>query len=374
MLFWTFFYLSPCCFELFLICRHAVLNNQMYLLTLSTYGYIYNVSTFLICRHAVLNNQMYLLTFSPYGYMDNVSTFLICRHAVLNNQMYLLTFSTYGYIYNVSTFLICRHAVLNNQMYLLTRSTYGYIYNVSTFLICRHAVLNNQMYLLTLSTYGYMDNVSTFLICRHGVLNNQMYLLTLSTYGYMNTVSTFLICRHVVLNNQMYLLMYSTYGYMNNVSTFLIIAITLSPVCKKFRRRHYEIFCLSIFFFKKTGFDSFMGTNCMEYPVFRGKIRKKIHQIVVCWISPKFGKGKCFGFHFHIHAGIARDTDDKTVVFFLYSCTNVRSKPPRADVASFAFRLRGINPFMLKGTLASSVDLDQTPQNAASDKGLHCLH
>ena len=27
-----------------------------------------------------------------------------------------------------------------------------------------------------------------------------------------------------------------------------------------------------------------------------------------------------------------------------------------------------------KGTLANSVDTDQTPQNAASDRGLHCLH
>ena len=36
------------------------------------------------------------------------------------------------------------------------------------------------------------------------------------------------------------------------------------------------------------------------------------------------------------------------------------------------------NPFMsnvpIKGTLANSVDLDQTPQNAASDQGHHCLH
>ena len=28
----------------------------------------------------------------------------------------------------------------------------------------------------------------------------------------------------------------------------------------------------------------------------------------------------------------------------------------------------------IKGTLANSVDPDQTPQNAASDQGLHCLH
>ena len=27
----------------------------------------------------------------------------------------------------------------------------------------------------------------------------------------------------------------------------------------------------------------------------------------------------------------------------------------------------------IKGTLANSVDPDQTPQNAASDLGLHCL-
>ena len=27
-----------------------------------------------------------------------------------------------------------------------------------------------------------------------------------------------------------------------------------------------------------------------------------------------------------------------------------------------------------KGTLANSVDPDQTPQNAASDQGQHCLH
>ena len=29
--------------------------------------------------------------------------------------------------------------------------------------------------------------------------------------------------------------------------------------------------------------------------------------------------------------------------------------------------------FTIKGTLTNSVDLDQTPQNAASDKGIHCL-
>ena len=37
-----------------------------------------------------------------------------------------------------------------------------------------------------------------------------------------------------------------------------------------------------------------------------------------------------------------------------------------------------LNPFKpsvpLKRTLANSVDPDQTPQNAASDQGLHCLH
>ena len=44
-----------------------------------------------------------------------------------------------------------------------------------------------------------------------------------------------------------------------------------------------------------------------------------------------------------------------------------------------------VNPFLemalthlclpsTKGTLANSVDPDQTPQNAASDKGLHCSH
>ena len=27
-----------------------------------------------------------------------------------------------------------------------------------------------------------------------------------------------------------------------------------------------------------------------------------------------------------------------------------------------------------KGTVANNVDPDQTPQNAASDQGLHCLH
>ena len=28
----------------------------------------------------------------------------------------------------------------------------------------------------------------------------------------------------------------------------------------------------------------------------------------------------------------------------------------------------------MKGTLANSADPDQTPQNAASDQGLHCMH
>ena len=30
--------------------------------------------------------------------------------------------------------------------------------------------------------------------------------------------------------------------------------------------------------------------------------------------------------------------------------------------------------FVTKGTLANSVEADQTPQNVASDQGLHCLH
>ena len=29
---------------------------------------------------------------------------------------------------------------------------------------------------------------------------------------------------------------------------------------------------------------------------------------------------------------------------------------------------------MMKGTLINNVDQDQTPQNAAPDQGLHCLH
>ena len=33
-----------------------------------------------------------------------------------------------------------------------------------------------------------------------------------------------------------------------------------------------------------------------------------------------------------------------------------------------------LNPRLIKGTLANSVDPDQTPQNAASDQGRHCLH
>ena len=28
----------------------------------------------------------------------------------------------------------------------------------------------------------------------------------------------------------------------------------------------------------------------------------------------------------------------------------------------------------ITGSLANSVDIDQTPQNSASEKGLHCLH
>ena len=36
-----------------------------------------------------------------------------------------------------------------------------------------------------------------------------------------------------------------------------------------------------------------------------------------------------------------------------------------------------LNPFLPSvplGTLVISIDQDQTPQNAASDRGLHCLH
>ena len=37
-----------------------------------------------------------------------------------------------------------------------------------------------------------------------------------------------------------------------------------------------------------------------------------------------------------------------------------------------------VNPFKprdpIKGTLANSVDQDQTPQNVVSDQGLHCLY
>ena len=40
--------------------------------------------------------------------------------------------------------------------------------------------------------------------------------------------------------------------------------------------------------------------------------------------------------------------------------------------------LTNLNPFMprypINGTLANSVDPDQTPQNVASDQGLHSLH
>ena len=43
-----------------------------------------------------------------------------------------------------------------------------------------------------------------------------------------------------------------------------------------------------------------------------------------------------------------------------------------------AYRVLVFNPFMpcvpLIWTLANRVDPDQTPQNAASDQGLHCLH
>ena len=36
--------------------------------------------------------------------------------------------------------------------------------------------------------------------------------------------------------------------------------------------------------------------------------------------------------------------------------------------------LTRLSPASHKGSLANSVDPDQTPQNAASDRGLHCLH
>ena len=40
------------------------------------------------------------------------------------------------------------------------------------------------------------------------------------------------------------------------------------------------------------------------------------------------------------------------------------------------FTSQFLNPFMptMKGTLANSVDPDQTPQKAVSDQDLHCFH
>ena len=35
---------------------------------------------------------------------------------------------------------------------------------------------------------------------------------------------------------------------------------------------------------------------------------------------------------------------------------------------------RTLKALPINGTLANSVDPDQTPQTAASDQGLHCLH
>ena len=42
----------------------------------------------------------------------------------------------------------------------------------------------------------------------------------------------------------------------------------------------------------------------------------------------------------------------------------------------FVTHLSPASPSPIKGTVANlnSVDPDQTPQNAASDQGLHCLH
>ena len=37
-------------------------------------------------------------------------------------------------------------------------------------------------------------------------------------------------------------------------------------------------------------------------------------------------------------------------------------------------RLNSFTPSVIKGTLANSVDPDQTPQNTASDQGLQYLH
>ena len=44
-----------------------------------------------------------------------------------------------------------------------------------------------------------------------------------------------------------------------------------------------------------------------------------------------------------------------------------------------SFSCYQVHPFMpcagpIKGTLANSVHPDQTPQNAVSDQGVHCLH
>ena len=36
--------------------------------------------------------------------------------------------------------------------------------------------------------------------------------------------------------------------------------------------------------------------------------------------------------------------------------------------------LESFNYCLIKGAFANGVDPDQTPQNAASDQGLHCLH
>ena len=50
------------------------------------------------------------------------------------------------------------------------------------------------------------------------------------------------------------------------------------------------------------------------------------------------------------HAGLHKIANERSNVMYFYTTCSI------------------------KGTLANNVDPDQTPQNAASDQGLHCLH
>ena len=94
------------------------------------------------------------------------------------------------------------------------------------------------------------------------------------------------------LSDTIYFLLSQTFASIHTSNGQILTLSTLGII---FSRRHIEIF--SLIFPRKQ--DLTFYVNCLQWrqfawtvkSCFLGKIRKKYHQFVICWISPESSKG-----------------------------------------------------------------------------------